>query len=172
MKVSIFFFWTSVSAIILFGDPFTPVLLALRFFPRFEVWFLPLIISLYVSNYMLQKFKIADFTSYHAKNYQLTVFAVIFMFLFFGLTAVIVDTWKAIKIYRINADEYIFNPFIASSHEAPREFQFFVHAAVLKDCKTYAWSHWQMGFFELPPNVAKNVVPNEWTQKCQMRFNP
>jgi len=56
-----------------------------------------------------------------------------------------------------------------SFRNAPRDFQFFLHGAALRDCKPYAWSYRQMTFYELPPNVAVNVLPISWTEKCNIR---
>jgi len=55
-----------------------------------------------------------------------------------------------------------------SFRNAPRDFQFFLHGAALKDCKPYAWSYRQMAFYELPSNVAVNVLPISWIEECDI----
>ena len=59
--------------------------------------------------------------------------------------------------------------FFRSLHAAPREFQFFLHGAALKDCVPYAWSYRTMSFYELPPNIAVNVLPGIWIEECDIR---
>lgn len=67
---------------------------------------------------------------------------------------------------RLSPDRIMTNSFAASLRNAPREFQFFLHAAALKDCKPYAWSYRTMSFYELPPNIAVNVLPVDWVRDC------
>ena len=70
------------------------------------------------------------------------------------------------NVAEFKPDSYISSSFFRSLHEAPREFQFFLHAAALKDCTPYAWSYREMAFYQLPPNVAVNVLPPEWISRC------
>ena len=63
-------------------------------------------------------------------------------------------------------DAVLQNSFFTSLRHAPREFQFYLHAAALKDCVPYAWSYREMGFYPLPPNVAVNVLPPKWILRC------
>jgi len=57
----------------------------------------------------------------------------------------------------------------SSFRNAPREFQLFLHGAALKNCKPYAWSYRLMEFYELPPDVAANVLPSSWIEECKIR---
>ena len=72
-------------------------------------------------------------------------------------------------IGRFGPDTEIRSSIFASFRNAPRDFQLFLHGAALKDCKPYAWSYRQMAFYELPPNVAANVLPVSWIEECNIR---
>lgn len=67
-----------------------------------------------------------------------------------------------------NPDVYLEHSFFRSLREAPKDFQFFLHAAALKDCKPYAWSYRAMAFYELPASTAVNVLPDEWLKRCKI----
>lgn len=79
------------------------------------------------------------------------------------------DAVRMIKIAEFKADYVIQNSFFISIRRAPRDFQFFVHSAALRDCTPYAWSYREMNLFPLPLSVAKNVLPSEWIEMCSMR---
>ena len=49
-----------------------------------------------------------------------------------------------------------------------QDFNFFLHGAALKNCKPYAWSYRKMAFYELPSNVAVNVLPKSWIEECSI----
>jgi hypothetical protein len=66
-------------------------------------------------------------------------------------------------------DQVIQRSFLASLRDAPADFQFFLHAAALKNCHPYAWSYRMMSFYELSPNVATNVLPEQWIEKCRIK---
>jgi hypothetical protein len=66
-------------------------------------------------------------------------------------------------------DEQLPASFFTSLRNAPREFQFFLHGPALKNCQPYAWSYRTMSFYELPPNVAANVLPKIWIEKCNIQ---
>ncbi|EJJ27637.1 hypothetical protein [Rhizobium sp. CF142] len=72
------------------------------------------------------------------------------------------------KIVEFNADVAFENSFFRSLKEAPVEFQFYLHAAALKNCTPYAWSYRLMAFYELEPDVAVNVLPDEWVKRCSI----
>jgi hypothetical protein len=56
----------------------------------------------------------------------------------------------------------------ASFRYLRQDFNFFLHGAALKDCKPYAWSYSKMAFYELPSNVAVNVLPKSWIEQCSI----
>lgn len=82
-----------------------------------------------------------------------------------GLVA---TTWRSIEVQRFSPDEYVSSSFYQSIRETPKEFQFFVHAAALKDCKPYIWSYSQMRFVHIRANTAVNVIPGEWVRQCDI----
>lgn len=81
--------------------------------------------------------------------------------------------WKRSELTRqFNADYIEEHSFFHSIREAPVEFQFFLHAAALKNCVPYAWSYREMAFYRLRPNVAINVLPQGWREMCGIEFQP
>lgn len=80
--------------------------------------------------------------------------------------------WKRHELIRqFNADHLIEHSFFCSIREAPANFvQYYLHAAALKNCVPYAWSYRDMAFYQLPPGVAINVLPQEWLEMCGKRF--
>ena len=89
----------------------------------------------------------------------------------FALLIATIETsiWRNLEIERFAPDEVYTNPFLRSLYETPREFQFYLHAAALKDCVPYAWSYREMRFYRLPNNVAVNVLPSRWIENCDIR---
>ena len=98
---------------------------------------------------------------------------VVFISISMGLSAVFVGYYAEHQRDRIvedfEPDVEIRSSIFASYRSAPRDFQFFLHGAVLKDCKPFAWSYRRMAFYELKPSVAPNVLPREWIEKCKIR---
>ena len=78
------------------------------------------------------------------------------------------DHVRATRTTEFAADVSVGHSFFRSIRVAPSEFQFDLHAAALKRCKPYGWSYRTMDFYELPPNVAVNVLPAEWVNRCHM----
>lgn len=76
------------------------------------------------------------------------------------------DRVRQDRIAAFGADERIEHSFFRSIREAPREFQFYLHSAVLKDCVAYGWSYRSMSLYRIPPNVAMNVLPISWLERC------
>lgn len=73
------------------------------------------------------------------------------------------------EIKRLNPDKVFQNSFRQSVRQTPREFQFFLHAGAMKDCKAYGWSYSEMRFYELRSSVAPNVLPIEWIKACNIK---
>lgn len=101
--------------------------------------------------------------------YRVLIFVVVGISLSVLSVGMYVDRIRHEKILEFNADVAIENSFFRSIREAPTEFQFFLHAAALKNCTPYAWSYRLMEFYELKPNVAINVLPDEWLKRCGIR---
>lgn len=72
------------------------------------------------------------------------------------------------KIAELNPDKIFTRSFILSLRNTPSEFQFYLHAAAVKDCIPYAWSYRQLEFYRLSNNVAVNVLPSRWVENCQI----
>ncbi len=79
-----------------------------------------------------------------------------------------VDHERNVAVTRSNADRSFQNPFYLSVRNAPRELQFFLHAAALKNCQPYGWSYRTMGFYPIPRSAAVNVLPVEWRKLCNI----
>lgn len=140
-----------ILSLILFGDIFKPIML-LTFFSRldFAYWAGPLIAAPTLGFVIARQFVV---------GLRGAVFIVCSMMVCIGLTWIIVDVARAQEIRRFSPDWVVTRSFFESLQNAPKTFQFFLHAAAWKGCKPYAWSYREMRFYELPPNVAKNVMP-------------
>jgi hypothetical protein len=79
------------------------------------------------------------------------------------------ESQRSKEIERFSPDLAIRASFYSSLRSAPRDFQFFLHGAALKDCVPYAWSYRTMSFYELPQNVAVNVLPSAWIEECEIK---
>lgn len=101
-----------------------------------------------------------------ARELRLPTFVVLAMVLPTTIIGLYAEFERRQGLRAFGADEVEANTFFASIREAPQEFQFFLHTAALKDCSVYAWSYRTQSFYKLPPNVAVNVVPQRWIEKC------
>ncbi|WP_425081835.1 hypothetical protein [Ruegeria arenilitoris] len=99
----------------------------------------------------------------------------VFIVMAMSLSGVFVESYtsflRAREINAFSADVEFRNSFFQTLRNAPREFQFYLHAAALKDCVPYAWSYRSMSFYQLPNNVAVNVLPYEWLVQCNITRN-
>ncbi len=100
------------------------------------------------------------------------LYAAIFISVSIASSAVMVGTYAEIKrgyiVEKFKPDVEIRRSIFASFRNAPRDFQFFLHGAALKDCRPYAWSYRRMEFYELSPSVAPNVLPSSWVKECKI----
>lgn len=105
------------------------------------------------------------------QRYFLPMFVALWMVLSAGLVGGYATYLRAQVVAESRPDNYAGNWFLSSLQNAPSEFQFFLHAAAMKDCKPYAWSYRQMTFYELPPNITVNLnaFPREWLDRCSIR---
>lgn len=85
------------------------------------------------------------------------------------LVGIYADKIRKERLAAFNADVSFQHSFFRSVREAPREFQFYLHAAALKNCVPYAWSYRTMSFYQLHRDVAVNVLPTEWLEHCSIR---
>lgn len=97
----------------------------------------------------------------------------VFVLISMSSSALLVGSYAAIQRSRIvkefEPDVEIRSSVFASFRYARQDFQFFLHGAALKNCKPYAWSYSQMAFYELPSNVAVNVLPTSWIDECNIQ---
>lgn len=97
----------------------------------------------------------------------------IFIVISMSFSALLVGSYAASQrdtiVEKFEPDVEIRSSVFASFRNAPQEFQFFLHGAALKECKPYAWSYRRMAFYELPPNVAVNVLPTSWIEECKIQ---
>lgn len=106
---------------------------------------------------------------WHSSRFALPLFVSLLMILSPALVGAYATYLRAGEVAAFQPDSYIGSSFLSSLHNAPAEFQFFLHAAALKDCKPYAWSYRKMAFYELPVDTAINVLPPEWLERCSIR---
>ena len=98
--------------------------------------------------------------------WKLSLFVIVSMTLSTFLTAIYVDSLREKAFDGFSADATFQHGFLRSIREAPKEFQFYLHGAALKDCVAYGWSYREMDFYRLAPRAAKNVVPVDWRTRC------
>jgi hypothetical protein len=79
------------------------------------------------------------------------------------------DSKRHEAVLAFAADQIMEHSFFQSIRRAPQEGQFYLHTAALKHCVPYAWSYREMTFHELVPNVAANVLPQNWLDMCSIR---
>lgn len=89
----------------------------------------------------------------------------------FGL-GVFTEYIRSNEIERFNPHLVVRASVFRSLRASPRDFQFYLHGAALKDCVPYAWSYRTMSFYELPQNVAINVLPKAWLERCDIVRTP
>jgi hypothetical protein len=76
------------------------------------------------------------------------------------------DRLRSQAVMAFGPDRVIEHSFLTSLREAPREFQFFLHVAAMKNCVPYAWSYREMDFYRLPDKAVQNVLPAKWLIQC------
>jgi hypothetical protein len=84
-----------------------------------------------------------------------------------ALTARSVEKERDKVIAQFQPDRLEKNSFWQTLREAPADFQFFLHAAAMKQCVPYAWSYRQMNFYKLNEYTAPNVIPAKWLEECR-----
>lgn len=154
-------------SLLIFGSIFTPIDVLIFPSNRLGASLWPLMCALGIITAAYIAFR----TTFPAQlvSWRAPVFIVIAMFLSVGLVAAYAEMLRYWRVQEFAPDSYIGSSFFQSLRQAPTEFQFFLHAAALKGCKPYAWSYREMAFYELEPDVAVNVLPGEWLQRCAIK---
>lgn len=78
------------------------------------------------------------------------------------------DQLRAEAFTRAEADKAMQHSFFRSLREAPREHQFYLHGAIMRNCVPFGWSYREMGFYRLPDGIARNVLPPDWRKECDV----
>lgn len=102
-------------------------------------------------------------------SYRLPIFVFFWIIASVALVGFYAEGLRHEKIRQFGADFVIENSFLRSLHEAPRDFQLFLHAAALKNCVPYAWSYREMAFYRLRPATAVNVLPQGLITQCNIK---
>lgn len=97
----------------------------------------------------------------------------VFIFVSMSSSTFLVGSFAAMSRDRIveefEPDVEVRTSVFASFRYTRQDFNLFLHGAALKNCKPYAWSYSQMAFYELPANVAVNVLPTRWIDECNIQ---
>lgn len=104
-----------------------------------------------------------------SRVYKVPAFVLLTMTLSIGSVGLYADQLRRDRSAEFAPDAIDDHSFFRSIREAPREPQFYLHAAALKNCVPYGWSYRTMDFYELPTNVAVNVLPRDWLERCKIR---
>lgn len=157
----------AVAAVLLFGGPLHAIGFLTLWNDRLALLSWPLLLVFGLATGLVCAFLGVRFG---AKKHYAPAF-----FVFFSIicSTIVVGVYTEHKrsevIEKFNPDIATRASFFKSLRSAPRDFQFFLHGAALKDCTPYAWSYRRMVFYELPPNVAVNVLPTSWIEECQIK---
>ncbi|HUD95366.1 hypothetical protein [Sphingobium sp.] len=152
-----------IVAILAFGDVFRPISLMTFWSDRLGIphWRMLVFTSAVVAT---TTFFLPPRTL-SALSYKIPIFIALTMVASIFSVGYFAEVVRQEKLAQFRPDEYIDLSFFKSIHEAPREFQFYLHTAALKNCVPYGWSYRTMSFYNLPPNVAVNVV-GKWAKRC------
>ena len=155
-------------AVLLFGDPLQPIGLATRWSDRLGIplWRVIAVVSLAASTLVVIKFSRTIIPAV-LRPTAFVVIGLIMPTIFVGLIA---DSIRHRAVLAFGADKVEENSFFVSIRKAPRDFQDFLHTAVLKGCKPYAWSYRKLQFYALPMSAAVNVLPPAWREECKIQI--
>lgn len=137
-----------ILSMIVFGDILRPIKLLSFFIGRLspEYWTGPLIGALIIGSLAARE---------SVAGTRGAVFVACSMMTGLGLTWIVIDAARAKEIRRFGPAG-VCSLFDSIRNSSP----FFLHGYAYKNGKSYGWSYSEMRFYELPPNVAKNVSLN------------
>lgn len=158
-----------IVTVMLFGNPFQPLALATVWSDRLGLpnWRVIAVLCVAASALIL----VPPLRSKITSTLRLPIFVILAVLLPTTIVGLYADSFRRRAVLSFGADEVQEHTFFTSIREAPEEFQFFLHTAVLKDCAAYAWSYRSLTFYKLPPNVEINVLPQRWITKCGLKRN-
>lgn len=159
------FVYVAVTAI-LFGDPVQPIFLATVWANRLGIpyWRAAAILCVAISALVLVK-PLSNSIPREIRPSVFVALAIVLPTIFVGACAEITRNYIT---YSFKPDAFKEHVIFSSIRYAPEEFQLFLHAAALKNCKAYAWSYRTLSFYELHSDVASNVLPNSWIKRCKI----
>ena len=154
---------------VLFGGPLHPIALATMWSNRLGAPYWPLIALLMIAASALVF--IGSRRSGFDAELRLPIFVALAVILPTVTVGIYADWLRSAAIRAFEPDEVVDHSFLQSLHESPREFQSFLHSAVLKECTPYTWSYRTMSFHVMSPNIGANVLPRPWIERCNIRRN-
>jgi hypothetical protein len=152
----------ALTALLLFGDILKPLAFATIWQDRLgaPVWQIFVLISFGLAAVIIFRLP-ASLTTLKP-----SIFVASSLMLSTIMITIYADTLRRMAFEKFHADAQFQHSFLQSVRQAPKEFQFYLHGAALKDCAVYAWSYRDMGFYILKANVVNNVVPGAWRARC------
>ena len=72
------------------------------------------------------------------------------------------DAQRNLAIEQFGPDRWVQQSLFRSLRRAQREYQFALHAVMLKDCMAYGWSYRSLSPYKIPERAVANVVPPHW----------
>lgn len=150
---------------VVFGNPLAPAIAILIGWslPDPAYWIAPAIVGLWTAAtiaYGIRKM--------FGGGWSACAFGFLFLVLPCAFATFHIDAVRRAHIAAFEADYMVQHSFWRSLWSGPQEYQFYLHAAAIKDCKPHAWSYRQMAFYPLPNNVAVNVLPRAWLDRCDI----
>ena len=154
--------------VLLFGDPLQPIGLATRWADRLGIpfWRVIAVISIAASTLVVIKFPKTMIPAV----LRPTAFVVLGVLMPTIVVGLIADVIRHRAVLAFGADKVEEHSIFVSIRRAPQDFQDFLHTAVLKGCKPYAWSYRKLEFYALPMRAAVNVLPLAWRDGCEIRI--
>ncbi|MFT7596823.1 MAG: hypothetical protein ACI8R4_004165 [Paracoccaceae bacterium] len=76
--------------------------------------------------------------------------------------AISAEIWRTGVVSRFAPDQLETCSFLASMHSAPRDFQFYLHSAMVKDCTAYGWNYRTKAPYKIPDPAVANIMPRDW----------
>ncbi|WP_146055979.1 hypothetical protein [Bosea psychrotolerans] len=154
-------------ALLLFGGIFAPVgfltIWSGRLGPGYWPWLMALALAISSSVYL------PPLRERIGRHFRAPLFIASSMAFSVLLVGAYADARRQKSIAAFSPTHVLQHSFFRSIRSAPQEFQFYLHAAALKDCTPYAWSYREMAFYVLKPSVAVNVLPWAWLEMCSIR---
>ncbi|MBB6485527.1 hypothetical protein [Rhizobium lusitanum] len=156
-----------VISLLIFGNIYTFIALSLTFADRLGIPFEGIVLTATVAFATLITSR--TFMPWLGAVFRPPVFLAVGMLLGVFSVGTYADWKRREAIFEFQPDLELQHSFFDSIREVPREFQFYVHSAALRHCVPYIWSYSRMALVELKPDVAVNVLPADWIEKCGIK---